>query len=718
VSTATINQRKINVRSFGTSIAKGVNALPAHLMRGLQRRFGTSRTYTQPFMVETNLSGGTWRGQGYSGLYTLRARAQGGDTMTVVVPAGYRELHVFYSKQGDGGTCTVTRQQGADTPVALTAIDCNATTASVGNRITYTIPDSAKPSTFVFTPPASGTYAYMEYYVADAKDFGISIVNAATTGSGLGNHTGSFARVPQGGQHDSAGAAPANGGLIAVVNPAQADVRPDLVIYSGPARGAQQSAAQFTVDLRTMVEMCVAADIPMVLIIDPMPGAMDTNDTTRANWASARNIFFTLRDENPDHVYVFDFDKFLSKTLVYSTKFHNPADTFNPADNGYGDPFSSAAAELCQRFGLPFPRYLSREPEAGYAAYYEQPTEPTRPSPGARWVDTSNPTHKITKEFLGRIADYAGKNSLYPGQGRGVWQDISGMGRVVHRMAYNSPRLAGTPWTETTNMFGESAIAHTTNQVDMELPFTKLKKGWTYTFSFMADFGTVDGDVQPMQASIVIGGYLGGAGVQRHMAVDPRSGTFVEYDRSFYELAMQADLLGVGDVRRVSVTFKMPTQAEIDTAVANGMGGASVMGIRFYAANGSAVLPLWDMKLELGASVTTGQHGRQGLVADDPTTATDITLNADSELVVTDNASANNVIVPTDAAVPDMPRFKPITIWQRGNGLTTFAPQTGDVTIRKQEDLTLVSAGRDSIMTLMKVGDNLWLLNGHLELVA
>jgi hypothetical protein len=102
------------------------------------------------------------------------------------------------------------------------------------------------------------------------------------------------------------------------------------------------------------------------------------------------------------------------------------------------------------------------------------------------------------------------------------------------------------------------------------------------------------------------------------------------------------------------------------------------------------------------------------MVADAPTTSTTITMTADTELVIADNASANSVVLPNDTDVPNMPRFKPIVIWQRGNGLTTLVGGTG-VTLRVHNDLTAVSAGRDSIMTAMKVGDNTYLISGHLE---
>jgi hypothetical protein len=83
------------------------------------------------------------------------------------------------------------------------------------------------------------------------------------------------------------------------------------------------------------------------------------------------------------------------------------------------------------------------------------------------------------------------------------------------------------------------------------------------------------------------------------------------------------------------------------------------------------------------------------------------------QVVIMDNASANNFTVPANASVA-YPDGWFLEVWQKGAGQTTIVADTG-VTILYHADNTLKLKGQNSGCSLRKVATNTWRLIGDME---
>lgn len=83
------------------------------------------------------------------------------------------------------------------------------------------------------------------------------------------------------------------------------------------------------------------------------------------------------------------------------------------------------------------------------------------------------------------------------------------------------------------------------------------------------------------------------------------------------------------------------------------------------------------------------------------------------EVVIMDNASANNFTVPPNSSVA-FPIGCFLEVWQKGAGQTTIVAGSG-VTILYHADLTLKLKGQNSGCSLRKVATDTWRLIGDME---
>jgi len=121
----------------------------------------------------------------------------------------------------------------------------------------------------------------------------------------------------------------------------------------------------------------------------------------------------------------------------------------------------------------------------------------------------------------------------------------------------------------------------------------------------------------------------------------------------------------------------------------------------------------------------SGGHVSKGITGDEIKKAiTEVSHNAQTgtaytlvigdrdKLVEMDNASANTLIIPTNASVA-FPIGTQILIVQKGSGQTTISADTGVVVY--SEDSKVKTVGQYALATLIKCASNTWYLGGNLE---
>lgn len=573
------NEKRINTRLVGTSIAT-LDSAGSVFAQSLAADFGKSNSTANVFANQAAQPISGWKAQYYSGTYSIRLRGGNGDgALPLVIQRQAKSITVFFGAEEDGGSVGVTIQTGNQAPVAKAAINCQGATA-INTAVTYDL-DPRYTSTITLTPPASG-FGYLEYYVVDVGDFGMMFFNSAYGGSALWNHVGdgpagAVARPVDAGMHPSA-IPSGNLGLVQTFAPTHEQVKPALLLYSGPTNDAGQPE-KYTAQLMSAISLAVANGTSCILIIEPLNGS-----TSPAIWNQLRAAYYTVADAFPDSVFVYDFDAFLSWDLKFNPRFHAPnLSNPHPGDYGYGSPHRAAGYDLCQRMAVPFLKKLGRVASSEFSAVYSQPTEPLNAPPDSVWTDTSNGGRGIRKTLLSRGA----------GRGtRGLWACDTGKNKVVG--SYSGSYLTNGPVVFGSRAAGKNFLGDDctvfTGQTGYALDKDKFEAGKTYTFSYLYE----SKDLTQFNTLLNFGNnpFFSAKGAQQ---------AFILSGAGNVSFINQPS--GYGDIKRMVLTVKWPTLEELEAAATAGI---NMSVLQFTIQGGSPANPIavWGFRVEEGASAT------------------------------------------------------------------------------------------------------------------
>lgn len=571
------NEKRINTRLVGTSISTGDSA-SSIFAQALCDYFGESKSVFAPFASQAEQPINGWKTQYYSGTYSTRLRGGNGDSATpITVQRRAKSITIFYGREPDGGSIGVSTQIANQTPVIQAPIDCSGATA-INQAVTYTL-DPNFISTIILTPPATG-FGYLEYYISDAGDFGMMFANTSYGGSGLWGHVGdgpngAVVRPAGSGMYESA--VPSGElGFVATVAPTHPQVKPDLLIYSGPTNDAG-NGAKYPAQLMRMAELAIANGSSLILVIEPMAYGLI------GLFPPLRDAYYAVADAYPDSVFVYDFDGFISWDLKFNPRFHSPSlGDPHPGDYGYGNPHIAAANDMCQRLGVPFQRKLGRISTSETGRVYTQPNEPLQAGVGAVWLDTSNGGLGVRKKLISRGEGWGS---------RGLWGCETGENAVVGQ--YDQDYLINGPINFGSrapglNFLGDPSVI-LTGQTGWPVDKSLFEPGQTYTLSYWYEAATF----LPFNNILSFGS-------NPTYAAKVAQQAFVLGVSSVAEVSAAP---GAGQIKRFVLTVKWPTLDEQAAAVA---GGANLSSLVFNIQGGSPANPLSVSKfrIEKGAGVT------------------------------------------------------------------------------------------------------------------
>ena len=573
------NEKRINTRLVGTSIAT-LNSASSVFAQALASYFGESKSVVNVFANQAQNPISGWKAQYYSGTYSTRLRGGNGDgAVPIVIQRRAKSITLFYGRELDGGSVGVSIQTANQAAVVQAPIDCFGATA-INLPVTYEL-DPSFTSTITITPPATG-FGYLEYYVSDAGDFGMTFFNSAYGGSALWNHTGDgplgmAAREASDGMYPSA-VPSGNLGLVATFAPTNEQVKPALLIYSGPTNDAG-NPTNYASQLLSAVTLAVNNGSACILVIEPLAG-----QTPRTVWDTLRAAYYAAAAAFPDSVFVYDFDAFLSWDLSFNQKFHNPSlGDPHPGDYGYGNPHTAAGYDLCQRMGIPFQRKLGRVAAPDFGRVYTQPNEPLQAVSGSVWIDTSYGATGVRKTLISR------------GQGwgaRGLWACDTGENKVVS--FYGQDFLINAPMAFGSRVAGKNFLgdpcAVFSGQSGFDLDSSKFLPGKTYTLSYLYE-----------TASATQFNTCFTFGANPFLTVKVAQQAFILSGSSNVSAVNNPG--GYGDIKRLVLTFKWPTLDEQAAATA---AGVAMNLLRFTVQGGSVANPIsvWAFRIEDGSSVT------------------------------------------------------------------------------------------------------------------
>ncbi|KMN24322.1 hypothetical protein TU85_04665 [Pseudomonas helleri] len=573
------NEKRINTRLVGTSIAT-LDSAGSVFAQSLAADFGKSNSTANVFANQAAQPINGWKTQYYSGTYSIRLRGGNGDgALPLVIQRQAKSITVFFGAEEDGGSVGVTIQTGNQAPVVKAAINCKGATA-INTAVTYDL-DPRYTSTITLTPPASG-FGYLEYYVVDVGDFGMMFFNSAYGGSALWNHVGdgpkgANARPVDPGMYPSATPS-GNLGLVQTFAPTHDQVKPALLLYSGPTNDAGQPE-KYTAQLMSAISLAVANGSSCILIIEPLNGS-----TSPAIWNQLRAAYYTVAEAFPDSVFVYDFDAFLSWDLKFNPRFHSPnLSDPHPGDYGYGSPHRAAGYDLCQRMAVPFQNKLGRIATPEVASTYEQVLEPLRAAAGSVWIDTSNGFPGVRKTLISRAKGAAT---------RGLWACDTGKNKVVD--SYSGSYLANGPIVFGARAAGKNFLGDDctvfTGQTGYDLDKTKFEGGKTYTFSYLYESS------ESTQFNTLLN-----FGSNPHFSAKVAQQAFILSGTANVSFINQP--LGYGDIKRMVLTVKWPTAEELASAAT---AGVNLSVLRFTIQGGSPANPIsvWGFRVEEGASAT------------------------------------------------------------------------------------------------------------------
>lgn len=571
------NAKRINTRLVGTSISTGDSA-SSIFAQALCAYFGESKSVFAPFASQAEQPVNGWKTQYYSGTYSTRLRGGNGDSATpITVQRRAKSITIFYGKEVDGGSIGVSTQIANQNPVIQAPINCSGTTA-INQAVTYTL-DPNFISTIILTPPTTG-FGYLEYYISDAGDYGMMFANTSYGGSGLWAHVGdgplgTVVRPAAAGMYESA--LPSGElGFIATVAPTHPQVKPDLLIYSGPTNDAG-NGAKYPAQLMRMAELAIANGSALILVIEPV-----AHDLIGL-FPPLRAAYYAVADAYPDSVFVYDFDGFISWDLKFNPRFHNPnLGDPHPGDYGYGSPHIAAGNDMCQRLGVPFQKKLGRISTSASARVYTQSNEPMQAGVGSVWVDTSNGGDGVRKKLISRVEGWGS---------RGLWECDTGDNKVVG--AYGQDYLIDGPVSFSARSPGLTFLGDPcvdlTGQTGYPIDPTLFEPGGTYTISYVYEAPVFT----RINNILSFGGSTVFAAKVAQQAFVLGAGTIAEASTAY----------GAGRIQRFVLTVKWPTLDEQVAAVA---AGANLSNLGFTIQGGSPTSPLSISKfrVEKGASVT------------------------------------------------------------------------------------------------------------------
>lgn len=571
------NKKRINSRLVGTSISTG-NSASAIFAQALCAYFGESKSALLPFANQAEQPVNGWKTQYYSGTYSIRLRGGSGDgSLPITIQSRAKSITIFYGKETDGGAIGISIQTANQAPVVQPNIDCAGATA-INVPITYAL-DPSFTSTITITPPASG-FGYLEYYITDAGDYGMMFANTSYGGSGLWGHVGDgpngqVVRPAAAGMYPSA--IPSGDlGFVATVAPTNAQVKPELLIYSGPTNDAG-NGSKYPAQLLRLVELAVANGSAIILVIEPL------NHSSIGLWPPLRAAYYAAAAAYPDSVFVYDYDGFISWDLKFNPKFHSPSlSDPHPGDYGYGSPHTAAANDMCQRLGVPFQKLLGRVSTSNTTRVYTQKNEPLQAGVGAVWVDTSNGLPGVRKKLLARGDGWGS---------RGLWTCETGENKVVG--LYDQDYLIDGPINfgtraSGTNYLGDPCVV-INGQTGYPIDKNLFEPGKTYTISYWYEAS----DVTRFNTIFSFGG-------SPSFSAKVANQAFVVSNSSISEVISAG---GPGVFSRFVLTVKWPTLDEQAAAIA---AGANLNNLVFTIQGGTALIGISVSKfrIEIGAGVT------------------------------------------------------------------------------------------------------------------
>lgn len=570
------SNKRLNVRLVGTSISTG-NSASSIFAQALCDYFGESKSTLLPFASQAEQPINGWKTQYYSGTYSIRLRGGNGDgALPITIQRRATSITIFHGKEDDGGSVGVSIQTGNQPAVVQSPIVCSGQKA-INVPVTYNL-DPNYVSTIVITPPTSG-FGYVEYYITDAGDYGMMFANTSYGGSGLWGHVGNgpngqVVRPAATGMYPSA-TPEGDLGFIATVAPEHVQVKPELLIYSGPTNDAG-NGANYPGQLLKLVRLAVANGSAVILVIEPL------NYSSVGLWPPLRAAYYAAAAEYPDSVFVYDYDGFISWDLTFNPKFHSPSlSDPHPGDYGYGNPHTAAANDMCQRLGIPFQRKQGRVPSTDLTRVYTQPNEPLQAVVGSVWTDTSTPGG-IPKKLLSRVEGWGS---------RGLWECNTSDNKVVG--PYSQDYLIAGPVNfgtraVGTNFLGDPCVV-LTGQTSWSIDKTLFEPGQVYTVSYLYE----SNDILAFNNIFTFG-----AAPFFKASVAKQA-----FEVSTNNVAEVSSALGAGRLKRFVLTVKWPTLEEQAAATTAGVN----MGLLAFTVQGpSAAKPLsmWSFRVEKGASVT------------------------------------------------------------------------------------------------------------------
>lgn len=575
------NKKNFYIDLVGTSISMG-NSVGAQAAESFVEYYGKSKNRRKSFTDGYDGRQRGWKAQNYSGRNFLRNRGNVEDgAIRWELRVQCKTLVVFYSKELDGGIVNVTITHNGG--VINDTLDCGGGT-QIGLYKQWSI-DPDFPATLALTPPTEG-FGYIEDYIQDHEDFGITFSNTSWGGKGLWQLAGSRADLDVG-TNDRAPQLPATGrgGLESVFAP-DTPWKPDLIIYSGPTN----DGFEFAVDLDRAVTLAVENGTSCLLIIEPK------NAATEAQWANKRKPFYDVRDKFPDNVYVYDSDAFMSYDLSFNPRFHNSdfGDP-HPGNYGYGDPHTAAAVDLCQKLGIPYWNRMSRRTDnVSLARKYSQADEPSGAAIGSVWSDISDPDVPILKKLVYKYNEEFNT--------RGLWECTDGNNTIVFDEWGFDPELYRDTIDKGVNFQGDECYMLINGGTDRGLDMSKYKPGATYTVSCIAenirDFGN-------LSISLMFDG--GGKWVQWL----PTDQKFHVGDPGSFGNSMDLYFGNQTKIQRAIGTFKYPTTAEIAALQSQGL----PMNNFKVAVSGREGTNFWAFRIEKGASACIATYNADGTVS-------------------------------------------------------------------------------------------------------
>lgn len=447
------NIRRINLRIIGTSMVAGVGTCGNRAMVALQKYLG-DYGHTHSNFNEFSDTRNGWKGQYYSGPLALRLRGNSGEGATAITYSympGVSSIAVSYSVGSDGGNIAVeTRVGGQGTSwTSAGTINCNNASSDYGRIFEITGIDKTKAIEIRFTPPASG-YGYLEFIQAYTGNTGAVLAQLGAGGIGINQYSGLSSKSATGGMATS-DTPNGNKGLIANFSPSNANVKPDLIFYSGPTNDFNGGAANFVTSLTDACALAVANGTSLILSIEPVNGTASNGAT--GNWATCRDAFYAMQDAYPENVFVHDFDQIKDEDLQYNTRIHNGGDTTHLGITAYGDPDYDGAIDLLNKLGVPLPKEGTQNLDAAWAAAYSSATEPTFAPIGSAWLDTSVSPNIPKKLVAYPFATYT--------RGKGMWE-FSGTTPIVFRQAAGNKPASATDTTDRWGCYGIIPTAEVT----------------------------------------------------------------------------------------------------------------------------------------------------------------------------------------------------------------------------------------------------------------